>query len=101
MSPEVALSGSAAKADLSPECAPKRTSVDHFEFMGSRPNLSVLPVHGIEWSDLGEPLRITDALRSNYQRQQQKNRMDHALARAAPLRQIHQSPSHQCEARPS
>ena len=25
-------------SDLSPECAPKRTSVDHFEFMGSRPN---------------------------------------------------------------
>jgi len=33
-SPEVALSGGAAKADLSPEGAPKRTSVDHFEFMG-------------------------------------------------------------------
>jgi len=25
-------------SDLSQECAPKRTSVDHFEFMGSRPN---------------------------------------------------------------
>src|SRR6266403_2049830 len=24
-------------SDLSPLCAPKRTSVDHFEFMGSRP----------------------------------------------------------------
>jgi hypothetical protein len=30
--------GSAVMSDLSPECAPKRTSVDHFEFMGSRPN---------------------------------------------------------------
>jgi hypothetical protein len=32
------------------------------EFMGSRPNLSVLPVHGIEWSDLGEPLRVMTVL---------------------------------------
>ena len=62
MSPEVALSGNAAKADLSPECAPKRRSVDHFDLMGSRPNLSVLPVHGIEWSDLGEPLRVMTVL---------------------------------------
>ena len=26
-------------SDLSPECAPKRTSADHSEFMGSRPGL--------------------------------------------------------------
>jgi hypothetical protein len=62
MSPEVTLSGGAAMADLSLECAPKRTSVDHFEFMGSRPSLGVLSVHGIEWSDLGEPLRVMTVL---------------------------------------
>src|SRR5258705_2458456 len=34
----VPLFGSAVMSDLSPECAPKRTSVDHSEFTGSRPN---------------------------------------------------------------
>src|SRR6266516_6811065 len=29
--------GSAVISDLSPECAPKRTSANHSEFMGSRP----------------------------------------------------------------
>jgi hypothetical protein len=37
MSPELAHFGSAVTSDLSPECAPKRTSVDRSEFMGSRP----------------------------------------------------------------
>jgi len=47
MSPEVAFSGSAAKADLSPEGASKRTSVDYFEFMGSRtvPELCASAAH--------------------------------------------------------
>src|ERR1700686_892804 len=31
-----ALFGHGAMSDLSPECAPKRTSADHCEFMGSR-----------------------------------------------------------------
>ena len=34
----MALFGSAAMSDLSPECAPKRTSADYSEFMGSRPS---------------------------------------------------------------
>ena len=34
----LALFGPHAKADLSLECAPKRTSADHSEFMGSGPN---------------------------------------------------------------
>jgi len=34
--PSVALFGHGAKSELSPECAPKRTSADHFEF-GFRP----------------------------------------------------------------
>jgi hypothetical protein len=38
MSPLLALFGHGAMSDLSPECAPKRTSADHCEFMGSRPN---------------------------------------------------------------
>jgi len=33
----MALFGPHAMADLSPECAPKRTSADRSEFMGSRP----------------------------------------------------------------
>src|SRR5712671_2955395 len=33
MSPFMALFGHGAMSDLSPLCAPKRTSVDHFEFM--------------------------------------------------------------------
>jgi hypothetical protein len=37
MSPFVALFGHGAMSDLSPLCAPKRTSTDHSEFMGSRP----------------------------------------------------------------
>jgi hypothetical protein len=35
ISPKVALFGSAVMSDFSPECAPKRTSADHSEFMGS------------------------------------------------------------------
>ena len=37
MSPFMALFGHGAMSDLSPLCAPKRTSVDHSEFIGSRP----------------------------------------------------------------
>ena len=37
--PVLALFGPHAMSDLSPECAPKRTSADHSELMGSRPNL--------------------------------------------------------------
>ena len=34
----LALFGPRAMSDLSPECAPKRTSADHSKFMGSRPD---------------------------------------------------------------
>src|SRR6202043_915852 len=40
----LALFGPRAMSDLSPECAPKRTSADRSEFMGSRPSLLTLPV---------------------------------------------------------
>ena len=43
----------------------------------------------------------TETLRRQHQRHQQENRMDQALPWAAPRAQIHQSPSHLCEARPS
>ena len=36
--PLMALFGPHAMSDVSPECAPKRTSADHSEFMGSRPS---------------------------------------------------------------
>src|SRR5882724_8249356 len=38
----MALFGSAVMSDLSPECARKRTSADHFEFMGSRRSCGAL-----------------------------------------------------------
>jgi len=41
MSPEVALFGSAVMSDLSPKSAPKRTSADHSELMGSRPSTTL------------------------------------------------------------
>jgi hypothetical protein len=41
----LALFGPHATSDLSPECAPKRTSADHSEFMGSRPGQSA----GARW----------------------------------------------------
>jgi len=34
----MALFGHGAMSDLSPLCAPKRTSADHSKFMGSRPS---------------------------------------------------------------
>jgi C4-dicarboxylate-specific signal transduction histidine kinase len=37
LAPDETVPWKCRNADLSPECAPKRTSVDHFELMGSRP----------------------------------------------------------------
>ena len=44
----MALFGHGAMSDLSPLCAPKRTSVDHFEFMGSRPGRRGRRPEGLE-----------------------------------------------------
>jgi hypothetical protein len=38
----LALFGHGAMTDLSPLCAPKRTSADHCRFMGSRPGLALV-----------------------------------------------------------
>lgn len=43
-------------ADLHPVNFSKRVLVEH------PVNLAVLPVHGIEWSDLGEPRRVMDTI---------------------------------------
>src|SRR5258705_2525049 len=42
--------GSALTSDLSPECAPKRTSVDRSEFAGSRPGSPASPFLGDGWN---------------------------------------------------
>ena len=44
-STQSALFGPHAMSDLSPECAPKRTSVDHSDFMGSRPKRAAKDNH--------------------------------------------------------
>src|ERR1700732_2724683 len=45
MSPLVAPFGPYAMSDLSPNCAPKQTSVDHAELTGSRPGPWPLAFH--------------------------------------------------------
>jgi hypothetical protein len=51
----LALFGSAVMSDLSPKCAPKRTSADHSEFMGSRPSQLTPPAAAADWASRRRP----------------------------------------------